>query len=113
MPEQPYEPDRAVPVAGPRSLWSDAWRDLRRNPVFIASALAILFLVFISLWPSAIASGNPLRCDLTKAQQGSSAGHPFGFDAQGCDVYTRTVYGARNSITVGVCATVGVALLGS
>ncbi|MEU9194389.1 ABC transporter permease [Streptomyces hundungensis] len=96
-----------------RSLWSDAWRDLRRNPVFIISALVILFLVVISLWPSLIASGNPLQCELSKAQEGSQPGHPFGYNGQGCDVYTRTVYGARTSVTVGVCTTVGVALFGS
>ncbi|CAM5521078.1 MULTISPECIES: ABC transporter permease [Streptomyces] len=110
----------APPAAGPaetadrpRSLWSDAWRDLRRNPVFLASALVILFLAVISVWPSLIASGSPLKCDLARAQQGSAPGHPFGFDGQGCDVYTRTVYGARTSVVVGVCATLGVALLGS
>ena len=101
------------PAARPRSLWSDAWRDLRRNPVFLLSALVILFLVLISLWPSLITSGNPLTCELSKAQEGSQPGHPFGFDGQGCDVYTRTVYGARTSVTVGVCATLGVAVLGS
>ncbi|MFE1450600.1 ABC transporter permease [Streptomyces olivaceoviridis] len=139
MPEQPpYEPEGAVAGTGtggamdlaasearsleptaddprgkPRGLWSDAWRDLRRNPVFLASGLVILFLVVISLRPSLIASGNPLACDLAKAQQGSQPGHPFGYDGQGCDVYTRTVYGARTSVTVGVLATLGVAVLGS
>ncbi len=101
------------PPERPRSLWSDAWRDLRRNPVFVFSTLIIVFLVVISLWPSTIASGSPLKCDLAKAQQGSAPGHPFGFDGQGCDVYTRTVYGARTSVAVGVCATLGVAVLGS
>jgi oligopeptide transport system permease protein len=101
------------PSGKPRSLWSDAWHDLRRNPVFVVSGLVIVFLVLIALWPSLIASGNPLSCDLAKAQEGSQPGHPFGFDGQGCDVYTRTVYGARTSVTVGVCATLGVALLGS
>jgi oligopeptide transport system permease protein len=109
----PGGPQGTGPGEKPRSLWSDAWRDLRRNPVFIISGLVILFLVVISLWPSLIASGSPLKCDLAKAQEGSQPGHPFGFDGQGCDVYTRTVYGARTSVTVGVCATVGVALLGS
>jgi oligopeptide transport system permease protein len=143
MPEQPYEPEGAIagtgmggamdlgaseavslektpggpdgtgPAEKPRSLWSDAWRDLRRNPVFIISALVILFLVFISLWPGAITSGSPLKCDLAKAQQGSGPGAPFGYNGQGCNVYTRTVYGARTSVTVGVLATLGVALLGS
>ncbi|MEY9486467.1 oligopeptide transport system permease protein [Streptomyces calvus] len=110
---RPTGPDGTGPQGRPRSLWSDAWRDLRRNPVFLVSGLVILFLVLISLWPSAIASGSPLACDLSKAQQGSSAGHPFGFDGQGCDVYTRTVYGARTSVAVGVLATLGVAVLGS
>lgn len=96
-----------------RSLWSDAWRDLRRNPVFIISGLVIIFLVIIAIWPQLIASGNPLSCNLSKAQEGSQPGHPFGFTSQGCDVYTRTVYGARASVTVGVCATLGVALVGT
>ncbi|MFI1562493.1 ABC transporter permease [Streptomyces sp. NPDC020490] len=106
-------PGRTGPAGRPRSLRSDAWRDLRRNPVFIVSGLVIVFLVVISLWPSLIAPGNPLRCDLAKAQDGPAPGHPFGYDGQGCDVYTRTVHGARTSVTVGVCATLGVAVLGS
>lgn len=113
MPEQPYPPEDRGRHDKPRGLWSDAWRDLRRNPVFLVSALVILFLAVISVWPSAIASGNPLACDLAKSQRGSEPGHPFGYDGQGCDVYTRTVYGARTSVTVGVCATLGVAVLGS
>ncbi|GGV66234.1 peptide ABC transporter permease [Streptomyces griseoloalbus] len=111
--KRPAGPDGPAPQDRPRSLWSDAWRDLRRNPVFIVSGLVILFLVLIALWPSAIASRSPLDCDLSKAQEGSQAGHPFGFDGQGCDVYTRTVHGARTSVAVGVLATLGVAVLGS
>ncbi|WP_328536893.1 ABC transporter permease [Streptomyces sp. NBC_00344] len=109
----PDAPGGPGPDEKARSLWSDAWRDLRRNPIFIISALIILFLVVISIWPSLIATQNPLSCNLAKAQEGAQPGHPFGFTGQGCDVYTRTVYGARQSVTVGVCATVGVALLGS
>ena len=111
--KNPESPDGTGPQDKPRSLWSDAWHDLRRNPVFIISALVILFLIVISIWPSLIASGSPLKCDLAKAQEGSQSGHPFGFNGQGCDVYTRTVYGARTSVAVGVLATLGVAVLGS
>ncbi|MGP3953385.1 ABC transporter permease [Streptomyces sp. 7N604] len=105
-------PEAAATAVPARSLWSDAWRELRRNPVFLVSALLIAFLVLIAVWPQLIASGNPLQCDLSKSQQGSGPGHPFGYDTQGCDVYTRTVHGARASLTVGVCATLGAALLG-
>ncbi|MEU3405475.1 ABC transporter permease [Streptomyces sp. NPDC006670] len=111
--EQPLDPGSAGPRERARSLWSDAWHQLRRNPVFILSALLILFLVVISIWPQLIAGGDPLHCELSKSQQGPAPGHPFGYDTQGCDVYTRTVHGARASITVGICATLGAALLGS
>lgn len=47
----PGGPEGTGPRGRPRSLWSDAWRDLRRNPVFIGSAVVILFLVFISCGP--------------------------------------------------------------
>ncbi|MFC7305053.1 ABC transporter permease [Streptomyces monticola] len=109
----PGGPGGPGPETKARSLWSDAWHELRRNPVFIVSALLILFLVIISIWPGLIADGDPLQCDLSKSEEGSQPGHPFGYDTQGCDVYTRTVYGARASITVGICATIGAALLGS
>ncbi|MEU5836517.1 ABC transporter permease [Streptomyces diacarni] len=108
----PSSPGRE-PRERARSLWSDAWHDLRRNPVFLIAGLLIAFLVLISVWPGLIASRDPLSCRLGRSLDASSAGHWFGFDTQGCDVYTRVVYGARTSVTVGVCATLGVAVLGS
>lgn len=72
----PGGPDGTGPDKKARSLWSDAWHDLRRNPIFIISGLIILFLVVIAIWPQLIASGNPLDCDLSKAQEGSQPGHP-------------------------------------
>ncbi|MEE4543437.1 ABC transporter permease [Streptomyces sp. V4-01] len=96
-----------------RSLWSDAWHDLSRKPMFYIAGVLILFLVVISLWPGLIAGGDPLNCDLANSQVGPKSGHPFGFDTQGCDVYTRTVFGARASVTVGILTTAGAALLGT
>ncbi|MFC7219997.1 ABC transporter permease [Streptomyces polyrhachis] len=96
-----------------RSLWSDAWRQLRRNPIFIVSVLIILFLVFVSIWPSLIANGSPYDCDINNSRKGSSSGHIFGYDKQGCDVFDRTVYGARASVAVGVLSTLGAAVVGT
>ena len=75
--------------------------------------LIILFLVLISLLAGPHRRRQPAHVRPAEAQDGSQPGHPFGYDDQGCDVYTRMVYGARASVTVGVCATLGVALLGS
>lgn len=113
-PEPDREPggDRGSEEAA-RSLWSDAWHDLVRNPIFLIAGVLIVFLVVISLWPGLIASRDPLACRLEKSLNPAEPGHWFGFDTQGCDVYTRVVHGARTSVTVGVFATAGVAVLGS
>jgi oligopeptide transport system permease protein len=97
----------------PRSLWQDAWRELRRNPIFLISGVLIIFLALVAIWPGLFDSTDPLQCDLSKSQLGPTSGHPFGFDTQGCDVYARTIHGARASITVGVFATLGASLLGT
>lgn len=95
----------------PRSLAGDAWRDLRSRPVsWIAGAL-VLLLVAMALVPGAFTSVDPRSCDLDASLAGPGAGHWFGTDVQGCDVYARTVYGARASILVGTLSTLVAGLL--
>ncbi|GAA1099737.1 MULTISPECIES: ABC transporter permease [Kitasatospora] len=97
------------------SLWSDALRDLRRNPVFVIGATLVLLLLVVSAVPQLFTSGSPFAndaCDLADSLKRPSAEHWFGFDVQGCDVYTRTVWSARNSIVVGVLTTTLVTLVG-
>ena len=97
----------------PRSLWSDAWHDLRRNPTFVVSALLILFLIIVAVFPSLFTGTDPTYAQLAHGNEGRAPGHPFGFDRQGHDVYARVVYGARASVTVGILVTSGVVLIGS
>jgi ABC-type dipeptide/oligopeptide/nickel transport system permease subunit len=97
------------------SLWSDAWYDLRRRPMFIFSLILIAILLVMSFWPSLFTSIDPFdarTCELSTARQGPSPGHLFGRDSQGCDMYARTIYGAKNSIIIGVTTTVITALVG-
>jgi oligopeptide transport system permease protein len=99
-------------VGKPRSLWSDAWHDLRRNPTFIVSALLILFLIVVAVFPSLFTGKDPTFCDLAHSNETSAPGHPFGFTRQGCDIYARVIYGARASVMVGILVTSGVVLIG-
>ena len=102
--------DESAPAA---SLWVDAWRTLRRNPLFIVSALLIVFIVVVALFPALFTKQNPNYCVLDNSLGEATAGHPFGFDFQGCDVYARVVYGTRTSLSVGLAATVLVVLIGT
>ncbi|MEU0160717.1 ABC transporter permease [Streptomyces sp. NPDC006261] len=98
-------------LAKPRSLLQDAVRDLVRRPLFLIPSGIILVLVAMAAFPSLFASADPQLCELGRSLQKPSADAWFGYDARGCDVYARTIYGTRTSITVGVLATAGSALI--
>jgi oligopeptide transport system permease protein len=97
------------------SLWSDAWYDLRRNPLFLISGVLIAVLAVMAAWPSLFSSidaTDARGCILEQARARPGGGHWFGQDNQGCDVYARAIYGARNSIVIGMMTTVSTALFG-
>jgi len=99
--------------AAPSSLWVEAWHSCRRRPLFWVSASLIVLVMVVALFPALFTSLDPKSCELKYSYDPPSAGHPFGFDLQGCDIYARTVYGARASVTVGVLTTLAVVLIGS
>ncbi|MBG0826494.1 ABC transporter permease [Planomonospora sp. ID67723] len=115
----PGGPSRGGPAAGtagrPASLWNDAWHDLRRRPLFIAAAVLIGVILLMAAVPQLFTSVDPYdatSCRLGDARQAPSAAHWFGTDNQGCDTLARTVYGARNSLLVGLSTTVVTVLVG-
>ncbi|HEX3199510.1 MAG TPA: ABC transporter permease [Propionibacteriaceae bacterium] len=98
---------------GARSLGANAWRDVRRRPMFwISLALIVLFLV-MAIFPQLFTGKDPTYADLSKARQKPSSDAWFGYDSQGYDVYARTVYGARASVSVGILATAFSLIFGS
>jgi oligopeptide transport system permease protein len=98
---------------GARSLGANAWRDLRRRPMFWISLALIVLFVLMAIFPQLFTSKDPTFADLTKARRLPSSEAWFGYDAQGYDVYTRTVYGARASVSVGILATLFTLIFGS
>ena len=104
----------AVPDEGaPSSMWGEAWKRLRRRPLFWFAATIIFFAITISLFPSLFTSQDPRYCVLSRSLGGPELwSHPFGFDKQGCDIYSRVIYGARASVSVGVLTTIAVVIIG-
>jgi oligopeptide transport system permease protein len=96
----------------PRSLWSDAWRDLRRRPLFIIAGAVILLVTVVAIFPGWFTSVDPNHKDLDHFREKPSADAWFGYDVQGRDVYARVVYGARWTLLVGLTASVLTVLIG-
>jgi oligopeptide transport system permease protein len=94
----------------PRSLTQDAWRILRRSPIFWVSVTLIAIFVLMAIWPSLFTSTDPRDVGPVRTKPGGDA--IFGRDGQGYDIYARTIYGARASILVGVLATILVTVVG-
>lgn len=91
------------------SLWGDAWRQLRKNPFFIIPVIFLLTFTAMAIAPGAFTSKDPRACsvrnNIVDGQlliRGPTSGHPFGFDVQGCDYYSRVIYGARVSLSIGL-----------
>ncbi|GAB3171792.1 ABC transporter permease [Myceligenerans halotolerans] len=96
----------------PSSMWQDAWRQMRRRPMFWIALAIMTASVVIAIMPGVFTSHGPRLCDLADSLLPPSGEHPFGTDKNGCDVYTRVIFGARPSVTVGVLATTFVVILG-
>ncbi|OLB79830.1 MAG: peptide ABC transporter permease [Actinobacteria bacterium 13_2_20CM_2_71_6] len=92
-------------------MGGDAWRVLRRKPVFWVSIGIIVLVAAMAALPMVFTHADPLDCPLDRSMRQPSGSAWFGYDFQGCDVFARTVHGARSSILVGVLATLLAAVI--
>ncbi|WP_071603800.1 ABC transporter permease [Dickeya zeae] len=86
-------------------------------PATVLPALAVLLLLLAVFFPSLFTHRLPDEMDMGAVLQPPSAGHWFGSDPLGRDVFTRVVYGTSLSLSIGVgamlIACVGGVLLGT
>jgi peptide/nickel transport system permease protein len=93
----------AAPRAS-RGLWHDALRRLMRNKPALVGLACIAIFVFGAVFAPLIAPYGPTVGSLANGQQGPSGAHIMGTDLLGRDQFSRILYGARISLTVGVVA---------
>jgi peptide/nickel transport system permease protein len=110
----PYAPGLVQGEAPPASPLQLFWRRFRQDRLAIASLGFIGFLILVALAAPLIVeiAGTPppderdtSALNVFGNPTGPSSAHPFGVDAIGQDVFSRTVYGTRVSLIVAFVAT--------
>lgn len=88
-------------------------RLLLTNPAALGSLCFLAVVVLLALLAPVVAPYEPTFVNPTDRLVGPSADYWFGTDTLGRDVFSRTVYGARISLLVGLTVMVGTAVLGA
>ena len=93
-----------APASGPRRLAIPDWARSIRPGVALAG-LVVAFFVVAMIVPSLLTSQDPYAVNLEQTLQAPSWAHIMGTDQSGRDLYARIVYGARESLLIGLGAT--------
>ena len=102
-------------IATPRSV-SPTWRGFRdafrRHPTAILGGVLLLVMVAVAFLAPWLWTVDPQALSPVKRLKPPSAEYWFGTDMLGRDVYSRVVYGARVSLTVGIAVAILSTVLG-
>ncbi len=103
----------ATDVKG-RSLWDDARARLLRNKAAVGSMIVLAIITILAIigpFLSPYTLDDPDWNNILTPPSLSN-GHIFGTDANGRDIFVRTMYGARVSLAIGIVATLVSLLIG-
>ena len=81
-------------------------RTLRRNPTMVGGACFLLVMLAAALGAPWLGTIDPEELNPIDRLRGPSLAYWFGTDMLGRDLYSRTVYGSRISLLVGLCVAV-------
>lgn len=112
-PQAEAEIGSAAEPGAEAGLWSDAWKQLRRRPLFIVAGTIVLVVLVMAVFPSLFTHVDPVTGNLDQSGADPSSDAWFGRDLYGRDVYSRTIHGAGPSLAVGLLATIGTVIVGS
>jgi peptide/nickel transport system permease protein len=77
-----------------------------RNASIIAGSLIVLMMVFLALFPGAVAKQNPLDYSADRMLLPPSERHLFGTDHLGRDIFSRVIWGTRIDLMMGIVSVI-------
>lgn len=101
------------PAVSKPAGWVTLWQRATEVPVAVLLALAVaLFFMLAAVAPAVLATHDPYAIDLYNALQPPSLQHWLGTDDIGRDLYSRIIWGTRQSLLIGLGA-MAIALTGA
>jgi peptide/nickel transport system permease protein len=88
-----------------RSEFARSWRRFKRFRPGVVGLAFIVALIVMAVAAPLLAPYSPYHVDTSRLGEGPSWEHPLGFDHIGRDILSRTIYGARVALLVGLIAT--------
>ncbi|HKM43703.1 MAG TPA: ABC transporter permease, partial [Limnochordia bacterium] len=85
------------------------WRRFCRNRLAVLGLILLVFFVLVSTFAPLLTNYDPNRSNLRNRNLPPSQEHLFGTDDMGRDMFARTLYGGRISLSVGLVS-VGISL---
>ncbi|MGD6834884.1 nickel transporter permease [Sutcliffiella halmapala] len=104
-----------IPVNGQSSKalrWKALYKKLAKNKAAMAGAIIVLFFILMAILAPLLATHDPNEMVVTNKLQSPSSEHWLGTDDVGRDIFSRLLYGARVSLTVGFLSTILGAIAG-
>ena len=107
-----------------RSLWSDAWRRLKRNRASMAGLVVIFVFLLVAIFAPLLAPFSPVQqsannslrqpawVQLGDPRRDGRSEHMLGTDAIGRDILSQLIYGTRVSMVVGFIPQIIILLVG-
>ena len=86
------------------SYWKNAWVRLKKDPLAMLGIIIIIIITISSIIGPMLIPYSYDGMDITIQNQRPTLSHWFGTDKFGRDIFVRTLYGARISLTIGFLA---------
>ncbi|HYS12146.1 MAG TPA: ABC transporter permease [Burkholderiaceae bacterium] len=105
----------AITLNVPKSAsptWQRFREAFRRHPTAIVGGVVLLLMILIAIAAPWLGTGDPLTVSPIRRLRPPGAQYWFGTDMLGRDVYSRVLYGARVSLTVGLAVAIFSTLIG-
>ncbi|MEJ8547436.1 ABC transporter permease [Brevibacillus borstelensis] len=96
-----------------RTPWSEGIRRLRKQKAAVIGGALVVLFILTGVFAPLLAPHDPIEQNLANTLQPPSAEHWFGTDDSGRDMFSRILYGARISMTIGIFSVLGSLVVGT